>query len=414
MRPIVLILLLALALRLGWGLSRPADPAGLAALPDQMEYLALGRSILDGNGLVMTDPRFQTPVYAFRTPGYPAFVAACLGNVTVVRVAQAIVDTGTVLGVFLITRRLVRGSGVDPPLAPLAAAEFVAVCPWMVYFSGMLLTETLFTAMLVWSVYLLISGGTARFLVGTLVLALAVLVRPGAMGLPLLLPGLAAMMGTRLPRTPVMLSAVLLTGAVLLPWGYRNQVVLNEWVFTSTNGGITAYDGFNPAADGSSDQGAFLPHLPHLGSLTETQRNHHLYDLAAEYRSEHPERLLPLSASKILRTWSPVPLGEGHRSAVYWGVSGAYCAVVWGLAVYGFRRFRGPEARGLKVLVAATAMYLTLGVVLTVGSLRYRVPVEPLIAIVAGLGVSAWVRRGTAVRPVVGDAAGTARGGNVG
>ena len=79
-------MLVALAIRAGWGLSRPADDASLQLLPDQREYLELARSLLRGEGLAFVDPRFGETgqlVRAFRMPGYPAFLAMCGGDVRV-------------------------------------------------------------------------------------------------------------------------------------------------------------------------------------------------------------------------------------------------------------------------------------------------------------------------------------------
>ena len=390
MRLVVPILILAAILRIGWGFSRPADDAALAALPDQLEYLKLGRSLLAGDGLVMTDPRFGTAVYAFRAPGYPAFVALFGGNTTFVRLAQALLDTSTVFASFLLARRYV-------PQYAWVAAALTAVCPFLIYFSALILTETLFTALLVWGVVALTTPQAAPktryFLLGVVVLCLSVLVRPGALALPVLLAGLAAMTAPRLPKLPVLATALAVAALTLLPWAYRNHTVLNEWVFTTTNVGITAYDGFNPAADGSSNQSAFLPHLPHLSALTETQRNHHLKQLEADYRAENPARLYLLTLQKLLRTWSPVPLSQENRSWEQLVASAVYCSMAWSLAVVGLLKFRGPGHRGMKSLTLLTATYLTLSAVLTVGSLRYRIPVEPLLAVLASMGAAALAQR---------------------
>src|SRR5438045_5856980 len=93
---LVALLVAALALRLGWALSRPNDDAFIRALPDQREYLELGRNLLAGRGLVFHDERLDADVFAFRTPGYPLLIAACGGNVRIVRAAQAFLDTSTV------------------------------------------------------------------------------------------------------------------------------------------------------------------------------------------------------------------------------------------------------------------------------------------------------------------------------
>src|SRR5258705_13172801 len=90
---LALILLAALGVRLGWVLTRPSDDAAIEQLPDQREYLQVARSFLAGEGFSFSDPRFADRVYAYRTPGYPLFLAACGGNIKVARIAQAVIDT---------------------------------------------------------------------------------------------------------------------------------------------------------------------------------------------------------------------------------------------------------------------------------------------------------------------------------
>src|SRR5437016_1245420 len=120
------ILLLALTLRLGWAISRNTNEDSLAALPDQREYLELGRNLLHGQGLKFYDPRFDDEVRAFRTPGYPLLIAACGGNVRIIRIAAAFLDTSTALAVYLLARRWLSER------ACLFAATLVATNLYMV------------------------------------------------------------------------------------------------------------------------------------------------------------------------------------------------------------------------------------------------------------------------------------------
>src|SRR4051794_16721292 len=84
------------------------------------------------------------------------------------------------------------------------AAAIVAVNPFLIYFSALLLSETLFTAMLAWAMVLM-QGSKPRAeavgdapgaspLLGGMLLALSVLVRPSAIGLPVVLGIVAAVL----------------------------------------------------------------------------------------------------------------------------------------------------------------------------------------------------------------------------
>src|SRR5262249_47017971 len=136
---LAVVLFLSLAIRVGWSLHQPSDEAAINLLPDQREYLDLGRHFTQ-DGFWFSDPRFRQTVYAFRTPGYPAFIALFRANPMLVRLAQGVVDTSTLLAIFLLARRWL------PPFGAVFAAAILALNPYFIFFTGLILSETLFTA----------------------------------------------------------------------------------------------------------------------------------------------------------------------------------------------------------------------------------------------------------------------------
>lgn len=412
---LLVILLVGLLLRLGWCLTRPAGEASFAAMPDQFGYLHLARNFLAGEGMRYFDERFGQMVYAARTPGYPLFLAATGESVTAARVAQTLIDTSTILAVFLLARRWLPVE--TPPAAHLVAAGLVAFNPFLVFFTAQLLTETLFTAMLAWAMVLLSSR--RRFFWGIVLLALSVHVRPSAGGLAVALPAVAAWATARgrggwhrgfrvsdskseisnlkSPWGAVLaagLAGVLMVVAVLLPWAWRNHEVLGRWVWSTTNDGITAYDGFQPAATGASDQ-SFTQHMPELRDMTEIERNDTFARMARAAIRERPDRLVPLTLRKLARTWSPLPLSAEYGGRLYLAVGLCYSLPFDVLVLLGLLLAR-PGRRAV-LLLALPALYLTVVHGLSVGSLRYRVPAEPPLAVLAAAGV-VWLvsRRRTA------------------
>lgn len=390
------LLVLAGVVRLGFALTRPTDDASLQSLPDQVEYLTLARSMLDGRGLEFSDPRFGELVFAHRTPGYPAFLAALGANVTAARVLQCLIDVSTVLATFLLARRFM------PSRWALLASTLVAVQPFLVYFSSLLLTETIFTAMLAWSLVLLTVDRSHRlarvgWFAGVLLLAVSVLVRPSAIALPVVL-GIGAMFAGRvalLPRRywplPAGATALVLTALVLLPWAYRNHGAVGAWVWTSSNDGLTLYDGLHPGADGSSDQ-SFIHDMPQLQRMNEVERSRYLRELSVQNIQSDPARFVKLGVRKVLRTWSPIPLSDDYRSRrAYVIVAAIYAVPVLILAIVGL--MRAPIGVRNVLLLALPAVYFTLVHAVSVGSLRYRVPVEPQLAILAAAGAAVVVGR---------------------
>ncbi|HEX8343034.1 MAG TPA: hypothetical protein VF624_19180 [Tepidisphaeraceae bacterium] len=393
--PLILLLLTTFVLRLGWSLSRPVDDASLRQLPDQVEYLAIARNVLKGSGFVFFDEGFQQAVVAYRMPGYPLLVAACGAKVPVVRIVQCLIDASAVLAVYGLARRpLGRG-------AALLAGAMVAFNPYLVYFSSTLLSETLFGGLLVWGMLGLVHGGRLAWWGGAVMLLAAIYVRPSAIALPALLAAAAPLVRPPPPRPATAVRRYLLTGGglamllltigALLPWALRNRALLGEWVWTTTNGGITAYDGLNPRADGSSSQGHFR-NWTELKLMNEVARSNYLSALARTYAAVHSERLPELMARKFGRLWSPVPLSSEFGSRpVYVAAGLAYAAPVLTLTLVGL--LRGGGGRSLKMYVLLPAVYFTLVHMATVGSLRYRVPADIPMAVVAASGATVVLNR---------------------
>lgn len=378
---LALLLVAGLGLRLGWALSRSSDAKALAELPDQLEYLQAAKHLAGGEGLWYVDGRFDQKILAGRMPGYPLFVAAFGGDVRLVRIAQCLIDLSTAVAVFLIARRWLN------PWRALLACAFVVFSPLLVAFTGLLLSETLYVAMLAWSVYFVLERRTVAL--GLILCALATHIRPSGILMPLVLAGMApwAWRSDRPWRASVQLGllSIAITVAVLAPWAMRNHAVLGRTIWLTTNGGVTLYDGVHPGATGASDQ-RFVQAMPELKQMTELQRDDHFARLSREAAVADPVRFIRLAIIKIARTWSPIPLSDqfgSNRMYVLAGLGYAlplFVLVVWGL-------IRSELSWRVRLLLLSPAILITAMHAISVGSLRYRLPAEPLLAVIAVSGV---------------------------
>jgi 4-amino-4-deoxy-L-arabinose transferase-like glycosyltransferase len=397
-RWLVAVLLVGLSLRVAWCLIRPVDDASLNLLPDQVEYLSAARSILAGDGLSFTDSRFDQVVVAYRMPGYPLMCAALGASPRAMLLFQAVVDTSTILATVLLARLWLS------PAISLFAGALVALNPWLVYFCGLLLTESIFTAILAWAMLCLARGATpldpaggghARRLwwIGVGLLIVSIYFRPSAIVFPVVI-AVASLLAHSWPRmvrrVPIVTIVAGLTIAALLPWASRNRVEVGRWVFTTTNTGFTFYDGLHAGADGSSDQ-RFVADLPILNEMNEVQRSNYLLKSARSWAFENPGRVWRLGIAKIGRLWSPVPLSDAFGSKPrYVLIAAGFSVPVFALVLIAFWR-RSMPIPALIFLLSVAAL-TTLLHAITVGSVRYRVPVEPQLAIVAA---AALARRGS-------------------
>jgi hypothetical protein len=395
--PIVLVVAAALLLRVAWVLMRWRQGGAALEFDDERLHWQLAVNLVRDGLLVSDDGRA-----AARMPAYPLYLAAFAGlgetGVLLARLGQALLGAACA-GVACAWVRSAAGAR-----AGLVAGVLVAVDPFGVFFCNLLLNEVAFSLMLLvtaacaWRVATANSGGIRGAVAGLACgAAAAVMTRPEAglwLGACLLLLPLIAR--RRREALSGAATAALVAATCVAAWGARNQARLGVPVLLSTNGGVTLYDGHRPGADGGSDQ-SFLRQLSELEPLNEVQRDAWLHAAAVRRIRDDPWRALQLAGAKLVRTWSPIPNVAAYRSgAAAWG-GAAFTVAVAGLALLGTARRR--DARFL-VLAWLPVVVFTLVSAVFVGSVRYRVPLMPLLCAVAGTAV---IARGDAAGPASTD-----------
>ena len=95
-------------------------------------------------------------------------------------------------------------------------------------------------------------------------------------------------------------------------------------------------------------------------------------------KSDKP-RVLQLAWTKFLRTWNPIPNFQGYRQLAIAAVSALFTIAVLLLAVFATVRVR----HRLLLWIWLPVLYFTLLHCIYIGSLRYRVPLMPLLSIAA-------------------------------
>src|ERR1017187_628970 len=164
-----LVLMAALALRMlaalavQWYVERNGG-ARLCVFPDAGYYWLLARAIRLGTPYEIVEWG-NIAHRALRTPGYPLFLAACQAcfgeRPLAVRFVQAVLGTVSVWLVYHLTRQIVAKSVGQQsiqqlrPNAPLVAAALTAFNPYYVAMSELILSEALFTPLLLLSLWCL-------------------------------------------------------------------------------------------------------------------------------------------------------------------------------------------------------------------------------------------------------------------
>ncbi|MBI5709031.1 MAG: glycosyltransferase family 39 protein [Candidatus Eisenbacteria bacterium] len=299
------------------------------------------------------------------------------------------------------------------------AGWLAAVHPLLVFFSGYLLTESLFCVALLLALTLsaewVKTPGGGRALGTGIAWGLATLTRPTALLLPAVVAAWAWVpLGlTVSARGRVRQLALLLLGLALTvgPWTLRNALVLHAFVpvTTGAGGALLASNNAEVWGDATSRGGATSGLWDRLTrtefrGLSETEVDARARARAVAFLRAHVAEWPAMAAAKLSRFWRVRAEGGTTGS---WQRAGSplarvlrrvdplllWSVVVLPLALWGAAlSLRGPrrwfQSLGLWVVLCFTL----LGVVFF-GSLRMRVPVEPLVVMFAAAGFEDLRRR---------------------
>lgn len=404
-RNLLIIFVIALTMRGAWHVFREMQRGTAAGLefPDEQQYWRIAQSLAAGDGL-----RDELGFRAGRMPLYPAFLSLFTGfdhGLVVVRSVQWITGALTACLAAILAARL------GGRMAGLLAGLAVALDPFQIFFASLLLTEVPFAAALLLLMYWLVrmqvdpasrrmetTADAPNLLVSRLdmsawlaagaVAAICVYLRESSLGMVVILFSFVAIRKRTRQGTLGAMIASAIVAVSLLPWALRNRDVLGEYVFLTTRGGISLYDGLGPQADGSSDLGDIkdAPEVQHKGEL---ERNRHFLRESLRHTRENPGRIARLALKKAARTWSPVPNAEGYRSTSAAAASAAWSLPLYVLALAGAVVLIGRGCGGMTAFLLLPAAYFTILHMFFVGSVRYRIPVMPLLEILAAIALSA-------------------------
>jgi 4-amino-4-deoxy-L-arabinose transferase-like glycosyltransferase len=375
--------------------------------PDATWYAAQSFTIAEGNGYV--DPaRFFGLRGAVATASFPPLWPSVLAVVNKLgaqsgrafELTGAVVGTGTVVLTGLLGRR------VRSPKVGLVAAALAAACPFLIAADGSLMSDSLFVLLITASVLLAYAASDKPTPVSWLVLGavvgVAALARSDALVLgPLLIVAVAWRVRAApwVRRITFGLLAVAAMVVVLLPWTIRNINALGDTVVLSNNSG-SVLEGANCSATyAGKELGRWDPGcLRFVGQpgLSEAAAAREARDHAIRYGRDHLSRLPLVASVRALRVWGLYdPVRQSRAEAVEsrqedWQVVGwAYCIVLLPFAVAGgllLLRCGSDLAPMLAVIAGVTLL-----AVLSWGNQRFRLPAEPVVLVLAAVGLEAAV-----------------------
>jgi 4-amino-4-deoxy-L-arabinose transferase-like glycosyltransferase len=356
--------------------------------PDEHRFLASAAR------LAMTGEFWVGADRAWEMPGTALFFAPAVwlfgpdAAVVPIRIAQSILLIAQSALAATIARRIFGRGAVD-----VIAAILVALYPFFLFYQGLLLSETLFNTLLLAAIAALYwwrDRGLhidAALVVTCLCFAAATYTKATLTILPpLLIAATAWTSGTQLRKAlTVLLAASCLYGAFMSPWWIRNATVLGAFVPFATGAAQNLYIGNNPnnpnggidwASDVEPDVAKKIFAIPN-----EVERQRAFSKKAVDYIKRNPAAALRVAGKKFIRFWNVIPNASEFKTGLYAAVSAASfgpilllalaCAARW------WRRWR------FFVPIYLLVGYFTLIHVVTIASLRYRLPIEPFLIVMA-------------------------------
>ena len=414
---LVVILVVATAVRIAWAAFAARPPS--QSLHDPNFYLFYGEQIANGNGYVLPNNLGPSAYYPV---GYPIVLGIVdfvlihtVGDHPIGAAAgiNVVCGVAAVFLVFLIGRRLFSDT------VGLVAAGITAVYPNLVYHTAVALTETVFNAIFLLFVYLVVSAPwderrfeRRRLVALGLLLGVLVLIRPVAAPIVLAL-FVVWLLGGFGWRRALLYSGAIIGLAVLLvsPWIVRNIRVMHEATL-STNTGDNLCMSRHVGANGTFDfdnNACFIGYENLVRPEFETKRDQDNRQRAIDFIRDHPGEEVKLWWKRLYQTfkadWDGSWASESYGDAKYLSdstrdtvhrIGSDYYLVTLALTAVGLvvlvRRHDRNDPRWTFIPLAILTV-VVLPVVTTFGDIRFKVPALPFFALLAAIPIVALVDR---------------------
>jgi hypothetical protein len=365
---IVAILVLAVILRI----------IAAVMIPDQSQLLPDAIGYRDSATHLLKHWQMANP---YQMPLYPLLIA-----VTGAGIGQLAVDiTLSVISVWLVCA-LTQELFADQ-YATIFAGIAAACYPPLIFFSVVGLSETLFITLILVA---FLGWYRANFTGAAIAAVLAVLTRPV---FDLFAPVLVLLFALVVHRFPLMqaLRRLAVYGVIycllMTPWWLNNRDVYGSFVRLTPGGGTVLYAGNNPLNhSGGGNLGIDYDLTAFQGIVDPLERDRALRNAAFGYIIDNPQRFLELAGLKFIRMWRPWPANEGYKNFATILIAIASFVPVLLLASMGLFLKRSIVRRLSPILLFGLG-YTGVHMIL-VGTIRYRLPLEPFLLIFSGAAAS--------------------------
>ncbi|MBU4220133.1 MAG: glycosyltransferase family 39 protein [Euryarchaeota archaeon] len=362
---------------------------------DSSFYDGIAKNILAGNGFGYPEPT------AYVTPLYPLFLSAVYmifgHNILAVQLLQALIGSLSVLCVYFIAKKI-----FDEKIGSIAAI-IMAFYPHQIFWSGYILTETLYVFLLLFAILFFIRFCERQTIVNALVagilLGIAGLTRPIAFCFTAFLIIYIIWLNKNKVQG-LKFSCIFVIGVLLVssPWIIRNYNTFGEFIPGSTEGWFVFYAGNSPGATGGLDGYVtgyqdFTPlnfTSTSERNLSETEMNNEYKLSSLNFIKENPSSFFKIMPRKFWNMWRP---NYAKASIKNHALMSLPYIIMIALALCGIYYSYQKHKNKLKWILYFFIAYNILFHLIFIGLIRYRLPVEPVLIIFAAYAISFHIHR---------------------
>ena len=177
------------------------------------------------------------------------------------------------------------------------------------------------------------------------------------------------------------------------PWWAHQYLKYDTFVRLNLGDGVVLYAGNNPLnQSGGGINGVDVDESRFIGISNPVDRNKAQKDAAIEYIISNPGRFLEMAGVKFLRFWRLWPYANEYQQ---WYIVVAsilsYGSIL--IMAIGFALRNSKKYFRETLPIFALFGYLTLVHMVTIGSIRYRFPLEPFLIIFASYFLADYIKK---------------------
>ena len=356
-------------------------------LPDTYTYLKIGEEIFSGKII-------QTPLHM---PGYGIwmflFNFITQNNYGVI-IGDIIISCLTVYVIYLLSYEIFKKKEIS-----IISALIFALYPFSIFYSISALSETLFVFLLLLSILMFYRND---FFYGSLLIILSIYIKPTPdIFAPFLILIFSLVIKKYSFKKSIFHLCIYYTLYILLlsPWWFHNWKKYDGFVRINLSGGYHLYSGNNiKNKTGGGIGGIDVDHnwsdedIKYRGIEFHNKFKKEAYN----FIKENPKEFVNLTMIKFLRFWRIYPYTDEYKGTIYKLISTLSYGIILILSIlfiFNSKKFLRIISPLLTIIFFTTAIHC-----ITIASIRYRYPIEPILIIFASYTIYKYLKKTKIVR----------------